>query len=172
MSGTADAQRAWLARVLGVTVPPAGAARAGQARDEIAQGMGQMTMAFRKARLRWGAARGAALATITSLQQRLRDVLQREPDFAALDAEIAKFSGIMAGLDDRLETTLDRAMKGGTAADMAAAKQQAQAILADYRHFVEGHPFLRKIDGNDFMPVQVFSVLSAELQSLGQELGS
>jgi hypothetical protein len=172
-TGVDEARRAWVDRVLGVTLPSAiGAARAAQARSEIAKGLGPMTMAFRKSRLSWSQARNTARAAVLSLQQRLREVLRNEPDFAALDREISKFDGIMAGLDDRLETTLDTALNGADEAQMKQLKQQAQQQIGEYIQFIEGHPFLRKIDGNAFMPIQVFSVLSTELGNLAKALGA
>jgi hypothetical protein len=168
------AKRAWVSRVLGldITAPGAspGTARAGEAAREIAGGLGSLTMAFRKARLSWGTARGEARSAIAGLQARLREVLAEEPDFAALDAEIAKFDGIIVGLDDRLETTLDKAMNLTDPDGRAELKKQAVGIIGEYTTFIESHPFLRKIDGNEFMPVAVFSVLSGELRRMATEL--
>jgi hypothetical protein len=170
-----QAKASWVTRVLGVELgagldPTAGQQRAGEAAKEIAKGLGPLTMAFRKARLSWGAARNNARGAIGSLQARLREVLANEADFPALDAEIGKFDSIMEGLDDRLETTLDRALSGADADAMAALKAEAQKIIREYTSFVEQHPFLRKVDGNDFLPVTVFATLATELQILSKEL--
>ncbi len=165
----------WVTRVLGVELgaglePTAGQQRAGEAAKEIAKGLGPLTMAFRKARLSWGNARNNARAAVGGLQARLREVLANEADFPALNAEIGKFDSIMAGLDDRLETTLDRALSGADTDAMAQLKAEAQKIIKEYAAFVEQHPFLKKLDGNDFLPVTVFATLVTELQTLSKEL--
>ncbi len=165
------AKGAWLDRVLGVDLRVSmGQRRAQEAAQEIAVGLGPLTMAFRKARLNWGKARTDARSTVAELQARLRAVLANEPDFAALNTEIGKFDSIIEGLDSRLETTLDEALSGADPETMSKLKAKAQEIIDEYRAFVEQHPFLRKIDGNKFMPVTVFATLSTELQNLAKEL--
>jgi hypothetical protein len=165
------AKVAWVGRVLGVDLQATmGQQRAQEAAQEIAVGLGPLTMAFRKARLSWGTARTNARTTVAQLQARLREVLANERDFPALNVEISKFDSIMVGLDSRLEATLDEALSGADPETMSKLKAEAQKIIGEYRAFVEQHPFLRKIDGNKFMPVTVFATLSTELQNLAKEL--
>jgi hypothetical protein len=167
MSGS-DVQGAWVKRVLGIEVGPG--ARVEDASREIASGMGDMTMAFRKARLGWGTARGKARSGIASLRDGLRKALAADPDFAAMDAHIATLDDIIAGLDGRLEDTLDEAMNATDPAKRQELKKQAVDQVEDYRRFVEGHPVLRKIDDNPFMPAPVFAILSAELGTMAKTL--
>lgn len=190
----ADAKRDWVLRVLGVDLAPgqpiarspapspapspaqspvqpsASAARAADAAREIEGGLGPLSMAFRKARLDWGAARTQARAALAALQTKLRELLAGEPDFPALAAEIDKFGGALAGLDDRLDTTLDQAMNATDPAQQATLKAEAVAIIGEYTGFIEGHPFLGKIDHNEVLPVAVFSVLSNQLQRMARQL--
>lgn len=167
MSGS-DNKGAWVKRVLGIEIGRG--TRVEEAGREIAAGMGDLTMAFRKARLGWGTARGKARAGIASLRDGLREALSGDPEFPAMDQHIATLDDIIAGLDGRLEDTLDAAMNATDPAKRQDLKQQAVDLVEDYRRFVEGHPVLRKIDDNPFMPSPVFATLSAELGTLAKTL--
>jgi len=171
---TADPKREWIARVLGIAMAPAQPIGPSQqsetAANEIAAGMQSLTMAFRKARLEWSAARGTARKAIADLQKALRETLADEPDFPELNANISKFNSIMRTLDDTLEAKLDEAMNATDPKLRETLKQQAQKLVADHISFVEGHPYMRKIDDNDVFPVQVFSVLSDQLARMSKEL--
>jgi hypothetical protein len=76
----------------------------------------------------------------------------------------------MQTLDDTLEAKLDEAMNATDPKLRETLKQQAQKLVADHISFVEGHPYMRKIDDNDVFPVQVFSVLSDQLARMSKEL--
>ena len=165
-----EAKRSWVSRVLGVTLPGAEAPAwdAGVA-DVVPNGL---SFAFRKARLEWAFARTTARAGLERLQAGLRGALKDHPQFATMDQAIGTLSRALAGLDDRLDDTLDAALNTADPGKQAEHKKAALAIIGEYQRVVDDDPLLVRMDDNPFMKVAVQAVLATQLAAMARELAA
>ena len=159
-----SAQRVWVQRVLGVTLP-----------DGTSPGSGEpqgSKVVFAQARLQYDAARKQVSSGIDTLMAAMRKMCATEPDFAEIDSAIGEFAVLKEALDERLIDALDAAYTATTPQAETAARGKAAAIIGEYQAFYAAHArLLTGIDTNPFVPVQVEHVLTDALGGLAAQLG-
>lgn len=165
-----EARRSWVSRVLGVAM----AGVTAPSWDDGIAGIpvSGLSFAFRKARLEWSVARSTARSGLEKLQAGLRDALKDHPQFTAMDQAISRLSEAMAGLDDRLDDTLDAALNAADPGKQAEHRKAALGIIVEYQRVVDNDPLLVRMDDNPFMKVAVQAVLANQLASMARELAA
>ena len=151
------AQQAWVARVLGVAVPPAGGAGGpSDDRQEPRPGV----VAYRKLLLEWDTAKKRAGAQIAGFQQ---TVAKDYPDLAKAAGQLDR---IMQRFNEGLADALDAAISAKTGAEEDRFNQRAAAIAQRYIVMVKVDPLYRHIDENPLTPLTVRATIGDTLKKL------
>lgn len=124
---------------------------------------------LQQARLAWDAARKKVRGEITALQKEILKKAQGEPDFGEIALVIKDFESLKNGFDEQLIDKLDEALNAQPE-QRQRLHGQAAALIQRYQAEVDGHPLLRSLDDNPFLPVTVQATLNRTLGYLSQQL--
>jgi len=154
MAAPTEAKRAWVGRVLGVSLPD-GDADPGGAVVRLAKGM-----------ILWNQTRSAVAQQIKALQQAILAEAADEPDFDKISANIGRLDVILEVLDDRLIDQLN-ALRGTTDPDQKRAlSDQARGIVREYQAYVNHDKLMADIDDNGFVQLDLKAKIMAALETV------
>lgn len=163
MSGSADGKRAWISRVLGVTLPAPGAAAGAHAAPP----------AWQAARQTWQDANDAVNDQINGLRaallNRARSGEDDADEYAEALTEIAE-KGLNAITEDHRVKLMAAVMALGDGSPAAVQKSGAGALglIQAFQSFVEGSEKIAVCDGNPFgAAVAIRATLVPALQRIG-----
>jgi hypothetical protein len=150
------AQSDWVARVLGFSVPA------------TTQNGSDGNGAFTECALLWRNCKQAVAEQIAHLKSAILDAYADEPEVQAeVRGGLGALDEAVAGLDGRLETTLDAAANASDAAQRRELAQRTKTIIADYIKVVASETRIAALDDNPLgIPMSVRASLSRTLTSL------
>jgi hypothetical protein len=168
------AQGEWVARVLGLSVamaktePATSAAGTNTVPAETQNGGDGGNAAFTESALMWRDCKQAMTDKIAQLKSAILDAYADEPEVQAeVRGGLGALDDAVAGLDGRLETTLDAAIKARDPAQQRELAQQTKAIIADYIKFVASEKRIAVLDDNALgIPMGLGASLTRTLTSL------
>jgi hypothetical protein len=147
----------WVARVLGVAVPPTGGV-SGTSDDRQKPRPG--VVAYRKLLLEWDTAKKHAGSQIAGFQQ---TVAKDYPDLAKAAGQLDQ---VMKRFNEGLAGALDDAISAKTGADENKFNLRAAAIAQRYIVMVKVDPLFRHIDENPLTPLTVRATVGDTLKKL------
>jgi hypothetical protein len=151
------AQHAWVARVLGVEVPPTGATGGTpDDRQEPRPGV----VAYRKLLLEWDTAKKRAGSQIAGFQQA---VLKDYPDLAKAAGQLDQ---VMQRFNEGLADALDGAISAENGAEEDKFNRRAVEIAQRYFLMVKADPLFRHIDENPLAALTVRATIGDTLKKL------
>jgi len=150
------AQTEWVSRVLGVS-----------AHGGIQNGR-DGNPAFTESALLWRDCKRDVTDKIAHLKSAILDAYADEPEVQAeVRSGLGTLDEAVAGLDGRLETTLDEAANASDPAQRRELAQRTKAIVADYIKFVASEKRIAALDDNPLgVPMGLRASLSRTLTSL------
>jgi hypothetical protein len=162
---SSTAQKAWVARVLGVEPPGGKTGKTGTT--------GLSVVRLGKARVQFIEAQRRAVAAIGQLRETLR---AQFADDTEQQTQLSKADGVLAGLatalDSALNDELDAVLNEADTVKRQALAESTRATLQRLTGVVTGNPIMSELDGNEVMPqMQVTAPLVAGLQAIAAALG-
>ena len=145
------ARRAWVERVLGVTIPVAASPAGG-------------VVEFARLRLSWGGARKHLAGQLATLKAAIIEQSADEDDASEIAANVGGLEQALDHLDDDLSDALD-ALHNAGGAD-GALKRAARTIALDCRKFLGSDPLMQELDGNPFVPLDARRTLDGALTAI------
>jgi hypothetical protein len=128
-------------------------------------------VAYAKLRLQWDAARNGAAADLQALEVAILQDLAGEPEYEEARLRVRKLDQVLSTLGTALQDKLDEAANAA-GPERLARQGEALEIIARYRQYVDGDPFVAAIDANPFTPVVVQARLSSALAGLAAALAA
>jgi hypothetical protein len=152
--GEDDTKRAWVERVLGVTVPGAPGVDTAAA-DAPPQGI----VAYRKALLEYGAARQTVAAQIEALRKKIPETLPHEAELA--DEVADEISAMNEEIGDAIDEAINTARD-----ERASGIENVQSMIESWLAELDGDPLIQHVDANPFSPVTVSATLGTALRKI------
>jgi hypothetical protein len=128
-------------------------------------------VAYAKLRLQWDAARNGAAADLQALEVAILQDLAGEPDYEEARLRVRRLDQVLSTLGTALQDKLDEAANAA-GPERLARQGEALEIIARYRQYVDGDPFVAALDANPFTPVAVQARLSSALAGLAAALAA
>lgn len=167
MSGTGtDPKRAWIERVLGVSLPVP--AREGAARPQPPRA--GSTVAFTQARLAWDGTRKHVQSELQRLEAAVLEDCADEPDFATIKGNAKLLYTVLDFLDERLIDKLDEALNAEAGPARKALTDEAREIISEYTDYVANDDLLRDVDDNGFVDVEIIPAVTSALRAIDAQL--
>jgi hypothetical protein len=160
MGDSRDAQYAWVAKVLGVSVgSQAEANAAGEPDAEAMEGL----VAYRKALLAFGQAKSHVAAELSALRKAVSAELPAQAELA--DQVAAE----LEALNDELADAIDEAIN--TSRDARAPYTAATKRLIDaYLKTISEDALMKHVDANPFVPVGISQTLTVALTNIREAM--
>ena len=125
------------------------------------------TAAFAKARVAWVATRQKVESDLDKLHAKIIADYKDHGHLADIEKFFrAKVEPVLDSLDDSLARKFDEIASNADPAQHADLVRGAKQIMAKYKSYIAGEPFIAGLDTNPFMPLAIEKTLAATLSTL------
>ena len=165
MAAAADERSAWIARVLGFSIPGSGSGAA-----PAPAGGPSPRVTFTQSRLAWDATRKTVHAELQRLEQTVLAECRDEPDYETIAGNARVLYTITDFLDERLIDKLDEALNAQGPQDRIARQNEAREIIDEYIAYMADDELLHDVDDNGFVDMQIQATVSEQLRTIAANL--
>ena len=123
---------------------------------------------YAKCRLAWEAARKKVQSELQKLEQTILDEYREASGFAEISARVRKLDTVLAGFDEDLSGTLDKAFVEPDAAQRRLYHQAAAGQIRKFLDRAANDPFIAELETNPFVPITAQATLVNTLATLAK----
>jgi hypothetical protein len=127
-------------------------------------------VAYAQLRLAWDAAQKGVQSELKKLEKAILEAFKNEPFAPELPKHVHKLNAVLDGFQGNLGDVLDDALNATDDAKRRQHQEAAVALIKQYRNYVNSDPFIKDVEKNPFVPVNITKSLSTTLELLAKRL--